>query len=162
MAMSPSHTNKRGARYRYYVPRAVLANKPQAAGAIGRVPAAEIEFLIITALRNHLQANGIAAQSVPDNERELVERHIERATLSSKTINLQLRHVVKAPDQSGMPDHSGNNQTEHFSPTKTVINIPWSSPVPATVKGIIHVPAHNTPIKPSRREALLIAIAKAR
>jgi len=34
--------------------------------------------------------------------------------------------------------------------------------VPATVKGILHVPAHNTPIKPGRREALLIAIAKAR
>ena len=26
----------------------------------------------------------------------------------------------------------------------------------------MHVPAHNTPIKPDRREALLIAIAKAR
>jgi hypothetical protein len=39
---------------------------------------------------------------------------------------------------------------------------PWTSPVPATVKGIIHVPAHNTPMKPSRREALLIAITMAR
>jgi site-specific DNA recombinase len=37
---------------------------------------------------------------------------------------------------------------------------PW--PVPAAVRGIIHVPAHNTPIKPDRREALLIAIGKAR
>ena len=45
-------------------------------GAIRRVPAAEIECLIITALRHHL-ANGIAAHS-PDNERALVERHIER------------------------------------------------------------------------------------
>ena len=34
--------------------------------------------------------------------------------------------------------------------------------MPATVKGIVHVPAHNTPIKPGRREALLIAIAQAR
>jgi hypothetical protein len=34
--------------------------------------------------------------------------------------------------------------------------------VPAAVKGIVHVPAHNTPITPSRREALLTAIAKAR
>ena len=44
----------------------------------------------------------------------------------------------------------------------TTITVPWSSPVPAAVKGIIHVPAHNTPIKVGRREALLIAIAKAR
>jgi site-specific DNA recombinase len=40
--------------------------------------------------------------------------------------------------------------------------IRWPSPVPAGVKGIVHVPAHNTPLKPGRREALLIAIAKAR
>jgi len=40
--------------------------------------------------------------------------------------------------------------------------VPWTSPDPAADKGIIHVPAHNTPIKASRREALLIAIAKAR
>jgi hypothetical protein len=42
------------------------------------------------------------------------------------------------------------------------VAIPWTSPVPAAVKGIIRVPAHNTPIKASRREALLIAIAKGR
>jgi hypothetical protein len=34
--------------------------------------------------------------------------------------------------------------------------------MPAAVKGIVHVPAHNTPITPSRRETLLTAIAKAR
>src|SRR6516162_1785086 len=47
-------------------------------------------------------------------------------------------------------------------PNVTTITVPWSSPVPAAVKGIIHVPAYNTPIKAGRREALLIAIAKAR
>jgi len=30
------------------------------------------------------------------------------------------------------------------------------------VKGILYVPAHNTPMKPSRRESLLMAIANAR
>jgi site-specific DNA recombinase len=30
------------------------------------------------------------------------------------------------------------------------------------VKGIVHVPAHNTPMKPGSRETLLIAVAKAR
>jgi hypothetical protein len=43
--MSPTHANKGGARYRYYVSQAVLQRKPLAAGAIGRVPAAEIEEL---------------------------------------------------------------------------------------------------------------------
>ena len=37
--MSPTHTNKGGARYRYYVSQAVLQGKPQPAGLVGRVPA---------------------------------------------------------------------------------------------------------------------------
>ena len=42
------------------------------------------------------------------------------------------------------------------------IKLPWTGPVPAALKGIVHVPAHNTPMQPSRREVLLIAIAEAR
>ena len=43
--MSPSHTNKGGVRYRYYVSQAMLQNRP--AGSIGRVPATEIEALVV-------------------------------------------------------------------------------------------------------------------
>src|SRR5262249_48393571 len=42
------------------------------------------------------------------------------------------------------------------------VTIPWTSTLQAAAKGIIHVPAHNTRITPSRRDALLMAIAKAR
>ena len=45
--MSPSHTNKGGVRYRYYVSQALLQSKLQGAGSIGRVPAAEIEALVL-------------------------------------------------------------------------------------------------------------------
>src|SRR5881296_1972137 len=41
--MTPTHTNKRGARYRYYLSQAVLQKKPQAPGSISRVPAADVE-----------------------------------------------------------------------------------------------------------------------
>src|SRR5215211_4776734 len=160
--MSPSHTNKGGARYRYYVCQAVLQKKPQPAGSIGRVPAAEIEALVITALRNHLQASGTEAQSLPDNERELIEHHVERVMLTPKHIKLQLRQCVDPPDEIGAPDHPRDNPSGHLSPAVTTVTIPWTSPVPAALKGIVHVPAHNTPMKPSRRDALLIAIAKAR
>jgi site-specific DNA recombinase len=56
--MSPTSSNKRGARYRYYVSQAVLQKQPRARGSVGRVPAAEIEALVIAALRNHLDASG--------------------------------------------------------------------------------------------------------
>src|SRR5919201_441593 len=153
--MSPTHTNKGGARYRYYVSQAVLQRKPLATGAIGRVPAAEIEVLISAALRRHLQANGIDAV---DGDRELVERHIQRVTLSRKHIQLQLRQIDDAPIQTDADEDASCPVSEQ----PRSVTIPWTRTVQAGAKGIIRVPAHNTPVTPSRRGALLMAIAKAR
>jgi hypothetical protein len=160
--MSPSHTNKGGARYRYYVSQAVLQRQPQAAGAIGRVPAAEVEELVITALRRHLQPSGSEVQSGPDNERELIDHHVERAMLTARHITLQLRQSVNAPGEPQPHDGSGDPASGPRSPGVNTITIPWAGVVPASRKGIVHVPAHNTPMQPTRRDALLIAIAKAR
>jgi hypothetical protein len=158
--MSPSHTNKDGVRYRYYVSQALLQSKVQGAGSIGRVPADEIEALVLAALRQHLQASGVEPPPTADSDRDLVERHIERITLTAKHIKLQMRlssdaaGAVTVPEEAG-PDAIGDLHVE-------TITIPWTGPIAAAVKGIVHVPAHNTPITPSRRETLLIMIAKAR
>jgi DNA invertase Pin-like site-specific DNA recombinase len=156
--MSPTHTNKGGARYRYYVSQAVLQRKPLAAGAVGRVPAAEIEVLISAALRRHLQANGTDALG---GDRELVERHVERVKLSRKHIQLQLRQIGDAAVQADADEDASRPVSEQRHGTVDV-TIPWTSTVQAGAKGIIHVPAYNTTMRPSRRDALLMAIAKAR
>jgi hypothetical protein len=156
--MSPTHANKRGARYRYYVSQAVLQGKPPPPGLVSRVPAAEIEALVVAALRNHLNARG-GGEGLPDNDRGLLERHLERVTLTPNHLELRLRELVE-PTQAHDPVNDGSSGPPIAN--VTTITVPWSSPVPAAVKGIIHVPAHNTPIKAGRREALLIAIVKAR
>ena len=158
--MSPSHTNKAGVRYRYYVSQALLQNKVQGAGSIGRVPAAELEALVLAALRHHLQASGAEPQPTADNDRDLIERHVERITLTPKHITLQMRPSSDTPHAVTVAEDAGHNAIEGLR--GATITIPWAGPMPAAVKGIVHVPAHNTPIKPSRREALLTAIAKAR
>ncbi len=43
-----------------------------------------------------------------------------------------------------------------------MITLPWAAPSFAAVKGIVHAPAANAPMKPESRDALLSAIAKAR
>jgi DNA invertase Pin-like site-specific DNA recombinase len=156
--MSPSHTTRSGARYRYYVSQAVLQGKPQPAGLLGRVPAAEVEAFVVAALRNHLNANG-AGEQLPDNDLELLERHLERATLTPKHLELRLRQSVELAQAD---DPVNNGPSTPRIANVTTITVPWTSPASAALKGTIHVPPHNTPIKPSRREALLIAIAKAR
>jgi hypothetical protein len=159
--MTPTHTNKRGVRYRYYVSQAVLQNKSQAPTSLSRVPAAELEALVVAALRKHLSANG-AERMLPDSDGDLVDRYVERIILAANAIKLRLRQIVEnARADVGANDTASNGFGRPNSPPGDTIAIPWSSP-PANVKGIIHVPAYNTPIKPGRREALLIAIGKAR
>jgi hypothetical protein len=155
--MSPTHANKCGARYRYYVSQAVLQKQPQAPGLVSRVPATEIEALVVAALRNHLNASG-AGQQLPDSDRDLVECHVELVTLTPNHIELRLRQSVETAQAHDTANHSSGPPIASV----TTIAVPWTRPVPAAVKGIIHVPAHNTPIKPGRREAFLIVIAKAR
>jgi site-specific DNA recombinase len=159
--MSPSHANKGGVRYRYYISQAVLPKKPQARGALSRVPAAELEALVLTALRNHLNASG-AGEQLSDSDRELIERHVDRVSLAANEITLRLREIVQdAPENLDGRDIASGSPGRPSWTVKTIA-VPWTNAVPASVKGIIHVPAHNTPIKPDRRDALLIAIAKAR
>jgi site-specific DNA recombinase len=92
---------------------------------------------------------------LPNNDRDLLERHLERVTLKPNHIELRLR-------QSGEAAQADNDSSAAHIANVATMTIPWTSSVPAAVKGIIHVPAHNTPIRPSRRDTLLIAIAKAR
>ena len=158
--MSPTHANKRGVRYRYYVSQAVLQNKPQAPGSVSRVPAAELEALVLTALRNHL--NPGSGLQLPDSDRGLVERHVESVTLTHSEIKLRLWAIAEEAAQQRDTDDSASTLSGSPNTTVETIAISWTSPVPASVKGIVHVPAHNTPIKPGRRETLLLAIAKAR
>jgi hypothetical protein len=155
---SPTHANKGGVRYRYYVSQAVLQRKPLPAGVIARAPAAEIEMLISAALRNRLQANGTEAV---DGDRELVERQVERVTLTRQHIQLQLRQIGDAPLQTEAHAGASRPGSEKLHGIVNV-TVPWTSTAQAGVKGIIHVPSHNTPMAPSRRDAVLMAIAKAR
>jgi site-specific DNA recombinase len=156
--MSPSHSNKGGARYRYYVSQAMLQGKPPPAGLVGRVPAAEIEAFVVAVLRNHLNASD-TGEPLPDTDRDLLERRLERVTLTPNRLELRLRQSVPAAQA-----HNPANNDSSAPPIAnvTTITVPWTTPVSAAVKGIVHVPAHNTPITPSRRDALLMAIAKAR
>src|SRR6266568_6260584 len=58
--MSPTHFNKLGVRYRYYVSHAILQQRKDEAGSITRVPAPEIETLVLDGVRKHLAATAEA------------------------------------------------------------------------------------------------------
>jgi site-specific DNA recombinase len=48
--MTPSHARRRGIKYRYYISSALLQGRPKQAGTVSRIPAHEIEALVIKAV----------------------------------------------------------------------------------------------------------------
>ena len=54
--LTPSHTNKRGVRYRYYVSQSSIRGRPRNddPSRRGRIPASELESIIVGALRSFL------------------------------------------------------------------------------------------------------------
>src|SRR3954451_10242635 len=54
--MTPSHARRRGIKYRYYISSALLQGRPKQAGTVSRIPAQEIETLVIEAVRDRLNA----------------------------------------------------------------------------------------------------------
>jgi site-specific DNA recombinase len=145
--MTPTHTNRKGVRYRYYISQALL--RRHAPGPVGRVPAPELEVSVVNAIRRHLERNGTDPKSIPETDRELIELHLLRAILSTKKLTLHLREDVADSDPAtATPDAM---MTAAAPPPET-LTVPWTVPAAAPVKGVVHVPAHNTPMKPGSRE----------
>jgi site-specific DNA recombinase len=53
--MSPSHARKDNVKYRYYLSSALVQGTAACAGSVRRVPATEIEALVIKSIRDHLK-----------------------------------------------------------------------------------------------------------
>ena len=79
--MTPTHTNKRGARYRYYVSQALLQKRREEAGKVSRVPAADVEAAVVKAVREYLGAIDVGEDQVPADDRDLIELHVERVII---------------------------------------------------------------------------------
>jgi site-specific DNA recombinase len=62
--MTPSHARKGIVKYRYYISSALLQGQAQQAGSVSRVPAAEIEALVASSLRNHLELDAESNDAV--------------------------------------------------------------------------------------------------
>jgi site-specific DNA recombinase len=150
--MSPTHANKKGVRYRYYVSRALLQNRKAEAGSIARVPAPEIE----SGVRRHFAAMGEAPVALAD--RELIERHVARVLVKPRTLEVRLipgREAAAHAENPSLTDAAPGHPA-------TTIALPWTAPSCKAEKGILPAPGAKPTMKPESRDALLTAIAKAR
>ena len=159
--MSATHSVKLGARYRYYVSQALVQQRKEEAGSVVRAPAPEIERMVLAAVRSYLEANGREGQPVALDDRDLVQRHVVRVVVKPDAIEIRLGLAKDQPATSDYAHADGMDQ-ELSDPGPITIQLPWAAASFTAVKGIVHAPAEDLTLNPERREALLMAIAKAR
>ena len=86
--MTHTHTNKNGARYRYYVSHALLQNRDS--GSVSRVNAPELETTVVEAVRRHLNDRKSAEHAVLTDDRKLIEEFVGRAVIKPEQIEIHL------------------------------------------------------------------------
>jgi site-specific DNA recombinase len=168
--MSPSHANKKGVRYRYYVSQAVLQNRSDEAGSIVRIAAPEIEGLVVAAVRHRLdeasgQANtGREPASTKIADRDLVALQVERIVLRARHIDITLKADASDP-RPGFADRSETDEQDSSiqgTPAPIVLQMPWTPTSASARKGIAWKPSTVPNLDAETIETLLTAIAKAR
>jgi site-specific DNA recombinase len=101
--MSPTHSNKCGVRYRYYVSHAILQNRRVEADSIARVPAPKIETLVRDGVRRHLGSMGEAEPPTATADRDLIELHVARVIVNPQALEVCLIPTCEASAQSEEP-----------------------------------------------------------
>lgn len=158
--MTPSHTNKQGARYRYYVSHPILQKRRSDAGSVNRVPAHEIETAVLDALRHHLGKSGTGKAVNSSSDRELVEHCVERITIKDGSVEIQLDTSTNKTDNVSRRRRGTKSAGKRKA--RTVITAPWVAISSGVDKGIVHSPSHKPAMSEENRDGLLMAIAKAR
>src|SRR6476661_94540 len=80
--MTPSYAVKNAVRYRYYISAVLIQGQPDKAAKLNRVPATEIEKLILSAVRKHLTGNPHSKVQTEGahalTDKELISAHVAR------------------------------------------------------------------------------------
>src|SRR4051794_12081659 len=97
------HAN--GITYRYYLSSALLDGRPTKAGSVSRVPAVEIETLVIKSVREHLKLEE------PTDDSGIINSHVIRVEIQADQLVVQV--ALKQESKRGRPS-AGNS-----------LHIPW-------------------------------------
>jgi site-specific DNA recombinase len=155
--MTPSHSNKDGVRYRYYVSHALIQGRRCQTGTVSRVPAAEIEDLVLRAVRQNLANYDL--ETILSDHQAVVAR-IGKITVKQEAIEIKLLETETSSTNT-IPANRKSNESE--SANSNTISVPWTAPAFVAVKGIVHAPsASGATLTLDARDSLLSAIARAR
>jgi site-specific DNA recombinase len=153
--MAPTHATKAGRRYRYYVSLPCLHGEAKTAkvGSVARVPATDIEDVVVKSLNEHLRSqSGMPVPAITDHS--AIAEVIDRIDVYKDRLAVRL----KSQENPGTDDIASTDNH--------LLSIPWQKPPFKRFRQIL-LP-HGTsrrevrPERPERRLRLVSAIARGR
>jgi hypothetical protein len=154
--MVQTHATKSGVRYRYYVslPHLHGESKTASVGSVSRIPAAEIEDVIVKSLHDHLiaQKEKPSSRATQIGDRKVVQDSIARIDVHEDHLAIRLR--------------SADGEETSDSTDDQLLSIPWQKPPSRRSRQILlpHGIPRNAvrPTRIERRARLVSAIARGR
>ena len=145
--MTPSHARKQGVKYRYYISSALLQGQADLAGTVTRIPAAEIEALVVRSIRGHLD------QPAEIEDQVLVNTQVARIDVRSDGLAIELANAKGTAGPKSSRSRNVLKVSWHKTPSKRRREIL----VPASV------PLQDArPIRSETRALLVASIARGR
>jgi site-specific DNA recombinase len=158
--MSPSHARKQGIRYRYYVSSPLLHGQAERAGAVRRVPAAEVEALVARAVREHLE------DSEQTGDRDLISTHVVRVEVQVAQLAVELKASKQRQPRGRGNGTPPSHEAGEPEADGTVLHIPWRKTPSKRRREIIMpkstAPQDSRPIRAETRTKLVASIARGR
>jgi site-specific DNA recombinase len=179
--MTPTYAVKKRVRYRYYISAPLVQGQPEKAAKINRVPAAEVDRLIIAAVRKHLEvrAERVAPEgSNPITDVDLIATHITRVDVKQDHLAIHLAIMSEEPNetQKDITTPECKNANSRTQPVvgdernhlqANILVVAWKKPPSKKPREIIPPAAPSShqdqrPIRAETRARLVTAIARSR
>jgi site-specific DNA recombinase len=154
--MVPTHATKAGVRYRYYasLPHRHGESKTASVGSVSRIPATEIEDVIVKSLHGYLVDQKEKPSSITGQigDRKLVQDSIARIDVHEDHLAIRLKTAEGEESSASTDDH--------------LLSIPWQKPPSKRSRQILlphGIPRNEVrPTRIERRARLVSAIARGR
>jgi site-specific DNA recombinase len=150
--MVPTHAAKSGVRYRYYVslPHLHGESKTASVGSVSRIPATELEDVIVKSLHEHAQKERPSSSGTRVVDRKVLQDSIARIDVHENHLAIRLK--------------SANGEETSDSTDDQLLSIPWQKPPSRRSRQILlpHGVLRNEvrPTRIERRVRLVSAIAR--
>jgi site-specific DNA recombinase len=155
--MIPTHATKAGIRYRYYasLPHLRGESKTVSVGSVSRIPATDIEDIIVKSVNNHLAAQHdqpTSSSAHADDRGVMIAEQVVRIDVQKDQLIVRFK--------------SAGTEEGYHSTEGQLLSVPWQKPPSRKSRQILiplGVPRNEfRPIRIERRARLVNAIARGR